>query len=149
MKRFILLTTVLLLVLSINSTPRWQKEYHPVDELLEIPAYTEYSFENDDVFIVISADLSDSEANIVMGFYTHHFKELEDKLYILAGFYAPNGNLISKKNIQVTVSNSNTNIISCFDKEIKDYLLNKNGYIRLVSFETREGSLDIKIPCFN
>lgn len=128
----------------------WYDIDYEADELKREKAYTAHCYRNND-----GEFFMDDDINSPVVIYT--FDGIFDTKYIcgqrmaensIIGLYDKNGKLLEKfVNIQMVITNSGCAGVK--NKKIKDFIRNKQGYVRFVISRYARSDFDMKIPCMN
>jgi len=134
----------------VTYAQKWTKETHPADEMLNAPAWTEYTYEDSHVYLSFAENgyLIYIDMNPNYGCFYGAYPELQ------IGFYDSDGKYLRKKTIDVTggsskLSNKKLCFITFEDEELITYLQKETGKIRFVAKGFNFVNIDFKIPCFN
>ena len=129
MKKLFLLASLILLPLLNATAQSWTMEHLAVDELLEIPAHIEYTFESEEIYVVIYVSTDNNElltAAIAAG--DDAFKSDNGETKLLVGLYDKLGNLQIKKEMEANIYEDDNSVLLILDDDLRKYLFENNGY---------------------
>lgn len=156
-KTFLIFFPLFIFCMSVCAQNNWKKLVIPGDELLNRSTDTAYYYQTssgDRVSLLKVHELLILTTGSGIFDYYKNYKD-DQVVSPTIGYYDLNHKLISKQSITCDVFDNSPNEASCSTglgddngRQLRLYLLNYEGYVRIVTHRYRQANFDITIPCF-